>query len=238
MLLLFATLFLAAVLHASFQLGVSLLTLLSGHSIGAKRSHAHLLKLSFAYIGGVIFLTTLVLSAAGFFASLVSSPREPVILWVVVASLNVGIGFAVTFFYYRRKGTELWLPRSMARYLTDRAKKTKHTAEAFTLGMGSVASELLFILGPIGAAALLMVRFSPVEQLTGLLGYILIASLPLIVIVVLVGSGHKISTIQRWREDNKRFLQYAAGSGLIVLGLYLFITEVVTALSHEGMTLL
>lgn len=238
MLLLFATLFLAAVLHASFQLGVSLLTLLSGHSIGAKRSHAQLLKLSFAYIGGVIFLTTLVLSTAGFLASLISSPREPVILWVVIASLNIGIGFAVTLFYYRRKGTELWIPRSMARYLTERTKKTKHTAEAFTLGMGSVASELLFILGPVSVAALLIVRLGALEQIAGLLGYIFVASLPLIIIVILVGSGHKISAIQRWREGNKRFLQYAAGSGLIVLGLYLFITEVVTALSYEGMTLL
>lgn len=238
MLLLFATLFFAAVLHASFQLGVSLLTLLSGHSIGSKRSHAHLLKLSTAYIGGVIFLSTLVLSTAGFLTSLISSPREPVILWVIAASLNIGIGFAVTLFYYRRKGTELWLPRSMARYLTERTKKTKHTAEAFTLGMGSVASEMLFILGPVSVAALLIVRLAPLEQLVSLFGYILVATLPLIAIVVLVGSGHKISSIQRWREANKRFLQYAAGSGLIVLGLYLFITEVVTALSHEGMMLL
>lgn len=239
MLLLFATLFFAAVLHASFQLGVSLLTLLSGHSIGAKRSHANLLKLNVAYVSGILFLTTLFVAALGFMGSLLSNPREPVLAWVAIAALNVGIGVAVMLFYYRRKkGTELWLPRSMAKYLTERTKKTQHTAEAFTLGMGSVASELFFILGPAAAAALIFARLDPLLQLTGLLFYVLIATAPLLFIVAMVGSGHKISTIQRWREKNKRFLQYAAGSGLVILGLYLFIMEVATAMTFEGVRLL
>lgn len=239
MLILFATLFLAAALHASFQLGVSLLTLLSGHSIGSKRSHAQLLKLNVAYVGGVVFLTTLLLASLGFLASLLSNPREPLIIWIAVASLNIGIGGAVMLFYYRKKrGTELWLPRSMAKYLSDRTKKTSHTAEAFTLGMGSVASELFFILGPTTAAALLFARLEPLAQVGGLLLYVFVASAPLLLIVALVGSGHKISSIQRWREKNKRFLQYAAGSGLVILGLHLFIAEVVSAMTFEGVTLL
>jgi hypothetical protein len=45
---------------------------------------------------------------------------------------------------------------------------------------------------------------------------------------VLIGSGHSLSRIQRWREANKHFLQFAAGAGLIVLGGYLYVNEVVT----------
>lgn len=238
MFILFATLLFAALLHASFQLGVSLLTLLSGHSIGAKRSQAHLMKLSVAYISGVIFLTTLLVASLGFIASLLDDPREPLVAWVAVAALNVAIGVTVMLFYYRKRGgTELWLPRAMAKYLADRTKKTKHTAEAFTLGMGSVASEFFFILGPAAAAALLFIQLNPVLQLGSLIFYVFIASAPLLYITALVGSGQKISTIQRWREKNKRFLQYSAGAGLVVLGLYLFIAEVVTAVTYEGVTL-
>lgn len=237
MLLLFATLFFAAILHASFQLGVGMLTLLSGHSIGDRRSHLHVLKLNVAYVTGAMFLTTLLLAAMGYVVNLFDFSREPLLLWVIVAGLNIGIGITVSLFYYRRRGTELWLPRSMAKYLTERTKKTSHTAEAFSLGMASVASELLFIVGPLLVATLLIVRLVPVWQLGSLFAYVLIASAPLLFIIILVGSGRKISSIQKWREKNKRFLQYAAGSGLIVLGLFLFIAEVVTAIAYEGMHL-
>lgn len=234
-----AIIFFAALLHASFQLGVSLLTMLSSHSLGSRRSHANILKLNFAYISGVGFLTTLIFASLSYLANILTYPREPVIWWIVLASLNIGIGLAVTMFYYRKgKGTELWLPRQFAEYLSGRTKKTTHSAEAFVLGMASVASEGMFIIGPLSIAALYVIRYEPIWQLTGLLLYIFIALFPLIIIASMVGSGHKISTIQRWREHNKRFLQYAAGSGLIIIGLYLFISEVVSALAFEGVTIL
>ncbi|MEK7620958.1 MAG: hypothetical protein AAB395_01230, partial [Patescibacteria group bacterium] len=56
--------------------------------------------------------------------------------------------------------------------------------------------------------------------------YCLIALSPLIMIVAMVGAGHKISKIQKWREDNKLFLQYAAGSGLVILGAFVFVDKV------------
>jgi cytochrome c biogenesis protein CcdA len=234
-----AIIFFAALLHASFQLGVSLLTMISGHSLGNRRSHAHLLKLNIAYIAGVGTLITLIFASLAHFASILSYPREPVIWWIIIASLNIGIGLTVTLFYYRKgPGTELWLPRSFAQYLATRTKKTTHSAEAFTLGMGSVVSELLFIIGPLSAATLFVIRYDSSLQILGLIAYVFIALLPLLIITVMVGSGHKISTIQRWRERNKRFLQYAAGSGLIILGLYIFITEVVSVLALEDITIL
>jgi hypothetical protein len=44
----------------------------------------------------------------------------------------------------------------------------------------------------------------------------------------LIGGGHTISGIQRWREQNKRFLQFVAGSALIVLGFYVYVEQVLT----------
>ena len=48
---------------------------------------------------------------------------------------------------------------------------------------------------------------------------------------MLIGGGHKLSRIQKWREDNKRFMQFAAGSALLVLGFYMYVNEVVAAVT-------
>jgi hypothetical protein len=34
-----------------------------------------------------------------------------------------------------------------------------------------------------------------------------------------------LSRIQRWREANKHFLQFAAGSGLLILGFFVYVNE-------------
>lgn len=232
-----ATIAFAALLHASFQLGVSLLTLLSGHSLGARRAHHRLMLLNVAYVGGVLFLVTLLLAAFGFFVSVLTTPSSLLFWWTGVAALNVGIGVAVLLFYYRSgtDGTQLWLPRSFATYLAARTKKTKLAAESFTLGMGSTISELPFIVGPLGVATLMIAHQPVLLQLSGLGLYVLIACVPLLLIMVLVGSGRKISHIQRWREQNKRFLQFLAGSGLIVLGVYIFVSEVLAAMTQRGL---
>jgi hypothetical protein len=66
-------------------------------------------------------------------------------------------------------------------------------------------------------------------QLAGIAIYTTISLFSLLVVNALIGSGHKLSRIQKWREDNKRFLQFAAGSGLLVLGFYLYVDHIVAA---------
>jgi cytochrome c biogenesis protein CcdA len=53
--------------------------------------------------------------------------------------------------------------------------------------------------------------------------YCLVATLPLIIITLLLAGGHKLSRIQRWRESNKTFLQYTAGIGIIIAGLFVWV---------------
>lgn len=218
----------AGLLHASFQLGVSVLTLLSGHSLGRRRSFARLMQLNVAYLCGAALVTILLFASFGYAAMAGLKYALPE-AWLVVSFLNIIIGLMVIGFYYRRqKGTGLWIPRAMARYLENRTKKTKHSAEAFTLGAGSVLAEIPFLIGPLLIAVLSVISTpgSAGLQLQSFLLYSLISLLPLITIVSLVGAGHKISTIQRWREHNKLFLQYCAGSGLVVLGAYIFVERV------------
>jgi len=219
----------AALIHASFQLSVSMLTLLSSHTIGAKRSHARLLGLTNAFTFGVFVMTVLLMSAAALYVQIGLQSADLTLLWIVICGLLFGLGAAVWIFYYRREqGTALWIPRGMARYLSDRTKAAKQTGEAFGLGVSSVLAELLFSFAPLLVSAIILAQLAPSLQLVGILLYAVLSLLPLLIILGLVGSGHKISRIQRWREENKSFLQFIAGGGLVVLGFYLYVDQVLT----------
>lgn len=233
----FAIIAFAALIHASFQLSVSMLTLLSGHAIGSKTAHKKLIRLTGGFSLGVAVMTLLLLTFTAFVLQQSFGNTVPLLAWAVSCGLLIGLGIAVWVFYYRReKGTSLWLPRGFARYLSDRTKSTKQGAEAFGLGLTSVIAELLFIFAPIVIAALVLIRLDPMMQLAGVALYTVISLLSLLIVGALVGSGHKLSHIQKWREDNKYFLQFAAGGGLLVLGFYIYVEQVVTAtaMAHGG----
>jgi hypothetical protein len=226
----FAIIAFAALIHASFQLSVSMLTLMSGHAIGSKSSHAKLLRLTNTFSLGVAIMTLLIFSFIAFVLQQYFAAAVPAIAWASASGLLIGLGVAVWVFYYRRNpGTSLWIPRGMARYLSDRTKNTKHSAEALGLGMSSVIGELIFIFAPMAISALALLQLEPGLQLIGVAMYTFISLLPLLIVNGLIGSGHKLSTIQKWRENNKRFLQFAAGSGLLILGFYLYVDKVVAA---------
>lgn len=182
-------------------------------------------------------MTLLLLTFTAFILQHSFGSDVPLLAWAVICGLLLGLGVAVWIFYYRReKGTSLWLPRSLARYLSDRTKATKQSTEAFSLGLTSVIAELLFIFAPIIISALVLIQLESWLQLVGIALYTVISLLSLLIVGGLVGSGHKLSHIQKWREDNKHFLQFAAGSGLFVLGFYVYVERVITAtaMAHGG----
>ena len=223
---------LAALIHASFQLSVSVLTLLSGHAIGARTSQARVMRLTFGFVSGVGVMTLLALSFISLVFLHVFGKEAPQFVWAIVCGLLIGVGLAVWFFYYRReKGTSLWIPRSFARHLSDRSKATKSGAEAFSLGLTTVISELLFIAAPMIISALVLIQLPGYWQLIGIAIYSVISLLTLFSIWVLIGSGHKLSSIQKWREDNKHFLQFAAGGALTVLGFFVYVCKIVSDVS-------
>lgn len=225
----------SAMIQASFQLSVSVITIMSGHALGAKTALSRLSRLAAAFSLGAMTMVALSLS---FLALVVKNvfTQPPTIAWSITSGLMVGIGLAVWFFYYRydSSGTVLWVPRPMASYLSKRARSTTITPEAFALGLTSIVGEALFIIAPSLLGALLLTRLAPPLQLSGLLIYTVIATLPLTLIAMRISSGGSLAQIQRWREHNKRFLQFAAGSALIILGVYVYVQEVVTPLSTGG----
>ncbi len=227
-----------ALIHASFQLSVSVLTLVSGHSLGRKAAHERTLRLMSGVITGVTITTLLILCTVVYCLTLAvqqSAQAEPLIA-SIVCGLLAGLGIATWAFYYRKgPGTSLWLPRSTAHFLVSRAKTTKHSTEAFGIGMVSVIAEFIFIIAPILAAGLVIATLPTASlQIAGIITYLILSIAPLVVVFVLVGSGHKITKIQLWRERNKRFLQFASGGSLIIVAAFLFV-ERVLGLTMHGM---
>ena len=233
----FAIILLAAAIHASFQLSISVLTLLSGHALGRRSARSRLLRLTGGFIIGAGMMTVLLLTFSSFVLSVILPSSTPPILWAIGSGALSGVGVSVWLFYYKNKnqGTSLWIPLGFARYLSDRSKSSKVTAEAFGLGLTSVVAELLFVFAPIIVASLVLIRLDPAQQLLGVLLYGLVSLLPLLLVGLLISAGHKLSHIQRWREANKSFLQFSAGSGLLLLGAYVYVEKVVvTSISAMG----
>lgn len=233
-----AVIFLAAAVHGSFALSVSMLTLMSGHALGKRTAQRRVLRLSLGFLAGVITMIALCVSLMAFILSNIFTHGTPLIVWSAMCGLMVGVGVAVWSLYYRHKkvGTVLWLPRPMAKFLSERSKATKSSAEAFSLGLVSVIAELLFAFTPMLLVSFLLIHLDTPEQLLGLTTYTVVAALPLIVIIMLVGGGHSLGKIQKWREKNKRFLQFAAGSALIILGGALYVMTVVASASAPGVS--
>jgi len=228
---------LSALIHASFQLSVSVLTLLSGHAIGRRTAYARLTRLTAGFSSGVAVMTLLLLTFLAYIFQHSFRSTVPQLMWATCCGLLVGVGAAVWMFYYRHeKGTRLWIPQGLARYLGDRAKATRQSGEAFGLGISSVIGELLFIIAPLTVSALMLIQLDTAGQLIGLGLYTVISLSTLLVVNGLIGSGHTLARIQKWREDNKRFLQFASGSGLIILGVYVYVDQVasVAALAYGG----
>lgn len=233
----FAIILLAAAVHATFQLSISVLTLLSGHALGKKTAHHRLQRLVGGFIIGASVMTVLLLSFTAFVLDVFLPNNTPEFVWAICCGALGGVGISVWLFYYntREYGTGLWVPRGFARYLSDRSKHSKAAAEAFGLGLTSIVAELLFIFAPVVIASLVLIRLAPELQLAGIGLYGLVSLLPLLIVSALISGGRKLSRIQQWRESNKRFLQFAAGTGLLVLGSYVYVEKViVTTVTAAG----
>ena len=230
-----ATIALAGFIHASFQLSISTLTLLSARAIGAKAARKRLTKLVGGFAIGTVLMTLLLVSFAALWLQTAFGSNIPPVVWATVCGFLLGLSVAVWIFYYRRgPGTSLWVPRGMAHYLVSRTKVTQVTMEAFSLGMTSVVAEILFIAGPIIVTALILIQLQPLWQVAGLIVYAVTSLLPFIFVSIRIASGYNIGKIQRWRAANKGFLQFIAGCGLVALAFYIYVNEVSSSAAFTG----
>lgn len=213
-----------ALVHAGFQLGISVLTLLSGHSLGRKRALHRTLALNVGYIIGAILMTSMLIASLLYLWEFVYYwPLSPVIVILAITCAIVGTLVLVAYFRHGH-GTMLWIPRVFADYLRSRAKHTKNTLEAAVLGAVTVVAELPFTCVVMAAVSYIVRLFAAsADQLLIIATYSFVVSSPLIIVTVLLSGGHRLSDIQRWREANKVFLQCASGIGLFAAALFMVV---------------
>jgi hypothetical protein len=215
----------AVFVHICFQLSVSVLTLLSSHTIGRRLSNQRLLSLNFWYVLGVGIAVMLLQLSIMAFERFIMDHNEvaAVILTFTVVPL---IALLTVFFYYRRgNGTRLWLPRAAAEFITSRAKKTHSSVEAFSLGVTTAFTELPFALAPLTIVAYSASVFTSDRWFTLSLIYALAVITPLIFVAFYLSSGHKVSSVQRWRESAKNYLRWTSAITLMLLVIYIAVLQ-------------
>lgn len=218
--------FLAAVIHATLQLELGALLLLYHASIGkhVRKKTKHLVSSYIAGIGTLVFLC--LATTAFIFDRYFGKALYPEELVIIVGML-VALAIASWMFYYRRgRSTELWLPRSVARFIDRRAKATDSNNEAFSLGLLTSLAEMPFTLILFVVAANSILQLPQLHQILALALYTIIAILPPVVLRLAIRKGQTVVDIQRWRVKHKTFFRVLTGAGFLVLAFFLFTFEV------------
>lgn len=220
---------LTGLVHATLQLGVGTMLLLYHASLG-KHVRKKTRELATNYIFGNGLLTGITLAGACFVVSVIcGGEMNPAMLTIVVGIL-LALAISIWAFYYRLgKSTELWLPKSVVRYINKEAKATESNTEAFGLGMLACFVEAPFTLILIMVAANSILGLPQGLQLLAVVIYTLLSVLPLVVLRVAVRKGQTVADIQRWRIKNKNFIRIISGVGFAVLAVFLLAFKILGA---------
>ena len=195
----FSEVFLAAVIHATLQLSLGALLLLYHASLG-KHVRKKTRFLVDSYISGMGMLVFLGLAATIFVLDRYFEKPLYIEELVIVVGMLVALAIATWFFYYRRgKSTELWLPRSVARFIDKRAKTTNSNTEAFSLGVLTSLAEMPFTIVLFVVAANSILVLPHLYQILAVAMYTIITIVPPIVLRFAIRKGQTVVDIQRWR---------------------------------------
>ncbi len=217
---------LAALVHASLQLQLGSLLLLYHASLGkhVRRKTKTLVSCYIAGIGTLVFLS--VAAICFIFDRCFGKALYPEEI-VIVVSMLIALAVIVWGFYYKRgKSTELWLPRTVARFIDKRVRETNSNTEAFSLGVLTSLAEMPFTLALFIVAANSVLKLDGLWQIVAVVLYTAIAIAPPIILRLAVRRGETIADIQRWRVKHKSFMRVISGVGFLILGTFLFAFEV------------
>ena len=219
---------LAALIHATLQLSLGSLLLLYHASLG-KHIRIKTRRLVTRYISGVGLMILVGVLATCFLIAVLAP--EGVLgsgMLMICAGVLVALAFCAWFLYYRSgRSTELWLPKSVAKFIAWRAKVTESNTEAFSLGLLASFAEMPFslVLTIVAANSILMLR-EPWLMLMAALIYTAIAVSPLVVLRLGIRSGKTLADAQKWRRQNKTFFRILSGVGFLTLAVFLVAFEV------------
>lgn len=222
----YAEVILAAVIHATLQLSLGSLLLLY-HASMKQHIPKRTRQLVSNYIAGVGTLILLSVTGIAFTLERWLGGALYAEELLIVVGMLVALAIAVWTFYYRfGKSTELWLPRTVARFINQRAKATQSDTEAFGLGLLTSFAEWPFALVLMVVAANSILGLPSEQQLLAVAIYTIITILPPLILRGAVRKGKTVVEIQRWRVKHKNFFRIVTGVGFLVLSGFLFAFEV------------
>lgn len=216
-----ATLTLAALVHASLQLGLGCLLLLYHESLG-KHIRTRTRSLVGSFISGVGIIVFLLLATACFIViNIFEGTFSPEILATIIGIL-AALTLVMWFLYYKTgKSTELWLPKIVAKFINNRAKVTNSNTEAFSLGVLTCFAEMPFVTILLLIAGNSILELPIEYRALAVAIYTIISIIPLVILRLAIRTGKTVVDIQKWRLRNKTFLRIISGTGFLILALFL-----------------
>lgn len=217
-----AIIFLAGLIQSSLQLSFGALILLY-HSSISKHYKKTTRRLSRSYVIGCGVMSFLSVGCTAFLISVLNQGAMSTRGLIILIGALLASALIMWFFYFRKGDrTELWLPRSFARFISGRARKTNDPIEAFSLGVVSSFAEMPISIALYIVSANAILQLSGSLQIIGLVVFALLAIMPLVVLKIRMKTGRNVVDIQRWRVANKAFLKVISGFGFITLATTIF----------------
>ncbi len=223
---LFLLLLVLAMVHALFQLGISVLTLMSTHVLGrTTKTRIGIRPLIATYVVTSIILTAGIMGFVLYSELLFIPLHTQTTVWFLLSLIIVAVGSLVLVRYHKPgKGTRLWIAAPIVEYFQNRSQRAKTPLHSAKLAANAIITELPLTLVIFVSSSLVLIELLPSALYgIGILVYSTIVMLPLAIFGTMIASGHHLSTIQRWREANKHFFQYTVAFGLFGAALYILV---------------
>lgn len=213
----------AAAIDSINPCAIGVLILMVSVILGQGGSARKLLITGGAYIFA-IFATYLIagLGLVYFFSSI------PI---VIAEYLSIAVGALVIFagileikdFFWYGKGYSLQIPKKYADKIHDWSHSNKSVGGVMLLGAFVAAVELPCTGAPyLAIITILRIDFT-IWAFALMVLYNFIFVLPLIIILIMVASGTKISVVSKWKEDSKGKMRLAMGLMFVALGWILIL---------------
>ncbi len=201
---------------------IGVLILMVSVVLGGKGSVSRLLFLGSLYIGAIFF--TYLIAGLGLIYFLQSVPlfvAEYLSLFVGSFVILAGL-LEIKDFYWYGQGLSLQIPPYFAQKIHEYSKNITVPGVIF-LGVFIAGVELPCTGAPyLAIITLLSLNFDAYAAFLLVL-YNIIFVAPLIIILLMVAGGTRVSSIKKWKQNNKGYMRFAIGYMLIALGWLLIL---------------
>lgn len=214
---------LSAAIDSINPCAIGVLILMISVVMGGGKSTKRLLLLGGAYIFA-IFLTYLVagLGMVYFFSNIPIALAEYLSLFVGALVIAAGLFEIKDYFWYGR-GFSLQIPSYFAKKIHEYSSSKATFGGVMFLGAFVAAVELPCTGAPyLAIITILSVDFS-IWAFLLLVLYNLVFVLPLIIILLMVAGGAKLSSVKKWKEESKGVMRLFLGFLLVALGWLLIL---------------